>query len=56
VWENQDRKDFSVKSALLMADFFIEKEPQRSIKYLEKYQNYEDEELRKSIIITISKA
>jgi len=55
VWENQDRKDLSVKSALLMADFFIEKEPQRSITYLEKYISYEDEELRKSIIITISK-
>ncbi|MCL2155004.1 MAG: tetratricopeptide repeat protein [Leptospirales bacterium] len=56
VWENQDRKDLSVKSALLMADFFIEKEPQRSITYLENDKNYEDEELRKSIIITLSKA
>ena len=56
VWENQDRKDLSVKSALLIADFFIEKEPQRSITYLEKYRTYEDEELRKSIIITLSKA
>jgi len=56
VWENKDRKDLSVKSALLMADSFIEKEPQRAIKYLEKYTNCEDEELRKSIIITISKA
>jgi TolA-binding protein len=55
VWENQDRKDLSVKSALLMAEFFIEKNPQKSITYLEKYTAYEDEELRKSIIITISK-
>jgi len=55
VWENQDRKDLSVKSALLMAEFFIEKEPGKSIAYLEKYTAYEDEELRKSIIINLSK-
>lgn len=56
VWENQDKSDLSIKSAILMADFFIEKDPQRSIKYLEKFISYEDEELRKSIYIIISKA
>ena len=56
VWGNQDKKNLSIMSALLMADFYIEKEPQKSIAYLEKYTSYENEELRKSIIITLSKA
>jgi tetratricopeptide (TPR) repeat protein len=56
VWESQEKLDLSVKSALLMAEYHIEKEPLKSIKYLEKFSAYEDEELRKSIIITISKA
>jgi tetratricopeptide (TPR) repeat protein len=56
VWESQEKLDLSVKSALLMAEFYIEKDPLKAIKYLEKFSTYEDEELRKSIIITISKA
>ncbi len=56
VWESQEKLDLAVKSALLISEFYIEKDPQKSIKYLEKYSSYEDEELRKSIIITICKA
>ncbi len=56
VWESQEKLDLSVKSALLMAEFYIEKDPLKSIKYLEKFSAYEEEELKKSIIITISKA
>jgi len=56
VWESQEKIDLSVKSALLMADFYIEKDPRKSIRYLEKFKLYEDEELKKDIIITISKA
>ena len=56
VWDSQEKIDLSVKSALLMADYYIEKDPQKSIRYLEKFKLYEDEELKKQIIITISKA
>ncbi len=56
VWEAQEKLDLSVQSALLMAEYFIEKEPAKSIKYLEKFKTYDNEELKKAIIITISKA
>jgi len=56
VWESQEKIDLSVRSALLMADFYIEKDPRKSIKYLEKFKTYEDEELKKNILITLSKA
>jgi len=56
VWEGQDKLDLAVQSALLMADYFIEKDSSRSIKYLEKFKMYENEDLRKLVIITISKA
>jgi len=56
VWESQEKIELSVRSALLMAEYYIEKEPQRSIKYLERFSTYENEELKKSLIITISKA
>jgi tetratricopeptide (TPR) repeat protein len=56
VWESQEKIDLSVKSAILMAEFYIEKDPQKSIRYLEKFSSYEDEELKKSIFILMSKA
>lgn len=56
VVESQDKLDLAVKSALLMADYYIEKDPNKSIRYLEKIASYEDEELKKSILITLSKA
>jgi len=56
VLESQEKVDLAVKSALLMAEYYIEKDPQKSITYLEKFSSYEDEDLKKSIIITLSKA
>lgn len=56
VWESQEKIDLSAKSALLISDFYIEKDPQKSIKHLEKFKSYEDEELKKNILISLSKA
>ena len=56
VWDSQEKIDLSVRSALLIADFYIEKDPQKSIKHLEKFKSYEDEELKKNILISLSKA
>ncbi|HNX24582.1 MAG TPA: tetratricopeptide repeat protein [Spirochaetota bacterium] len=56
VWESQEKLDLAVKSALLLADYYIENDPKKSIRYLEKFNSYDDEELKKTIIITISKA
>ncbi len=56
VWESQEKLDLSVKSSLLLAEFYIEKDPVKSIRYLEKFSTYDDDELKKSLIITLSKA
>lgn len=56
VCESQEKLGLSVKSGLLLAEYFLEKDPKRSVKYLEKFNNYENEDYKKSIIITLSKA
>lgn len=56
VCDNQDKLDLAVQSALLIAEYYMENDPEKSIKYLEKFKSYDNEDLKKLIIISISKA
>ena len=56
IWENGENVLLAVKSGILLADYYLEKEPVQSIKFLEKYIKIEDEELKKTVLIILSKA
>lgn len=46
----------SISSGLLLASYYLDKEPLQSIRFLEKYTTVEDEELKKQVFIILSKA
>lgn len=56
IWEDNRNIKLSIKSGILLADYFLEKEPVQSVKFLEKYTTVEDEELKKLVLVILSKA
>lgn len=56
IWGNADNTILSIKSAILLANYYLEKEPVQSVRFLEKYTTLEDDELKKKIFVILSKA
>lgn len=56
VWENLEKPDLAVKSGLVLADYYLEKEPVQSVRFLEKFTDAGEDELKKKVLITLSKA
>ncbi len=56
VWESEEKISITIKSGLILANFYLEKEPLQSVRFLEKYTSIEDEDLRKQVLVTLSKA
>lgn len=56
IWENSGDIDLSVKSAILIAEHFIDNEPEKSINYIEKYMTLADEDLNKTVLLILVRA
>lgn len=56
VWENLEKPELSVKGGLILAEYYLEKEPLQSVRFLEKFSDVEDDELQQKVLIILSKA
>ncbi len=56
IWEDSRNLQLSIKSGILLADYYLEKEPVQSVRFLEKYTTVEDEDFKKKVLVILSKA
>lgn len=56
IWEDNLNAGLSIKSGIILADYYLEKEPLQSVRYLDKYTTIDDEELKKQVQMILAKA
>jgi len=56
VWEESDKPELVFKSAIIIAENYLDKDPEKAIKYSEKFINIKDDESKKELYILLSKA
>jgi len=56
VWEESDKPDLAFKSAMIIGENLLDKDPDKTIKYTEKFRKIEDDESKKELYILLSKA
>jgi len=56
IWETSGDSSMSVKSAILIAEFYIDNNPDKAINYIEKYTTSTDDEENKTILLLLVRA
>ncbi len=56
LWEDSANPTLSIKSAILLAEFYLDNDPYKAITYTEKYQSVEDNELNITILLLLARA
>lgn len=56
IWEKSGDNDLSIKSAILIAEYYVDNDPEKSISYIEKYITSPDDEQNKKILLMLVRA
>ncbi len=56
IWETSGDKELSVKSAVLIAEYYMDNDPGKAIQYLEKFKAVADDDQSKIILLMLGRA
>jgi len=56
VWEESYKPELAFKSAMILGENLLDKDPEKAIKYTEKFRRIEDDQSKKELFILLSRA
>jgi tetratricopeptide (TPR) repeat protein len=56
IWESSGDSNLAVRSAILIAEYYIDNDPDKAINYIEKYMTSPDDEQNKRILLMLVRA